>query len=126
MVGLGLGRGGCRTQITSQTPAGKEIAALQLDEAFPYTHLWLSRLSAGKYRPLGQDAHGTFYEGPSRCYSQRILKPGPFAPDSSRNFVIVADCAVYLPKDAAMPGKVLVVTGSERIIQLDNPDASEV
>ena len=128
IIGLGLALSGCATPITSLKPVDKNVATLHLSESFSYsakssTHLWGSQLLAGEYRPVGKDARGTFYMGPESCYSQRVLKPGPFAPDSSRNSIILADCALYLPGDPAAPVKVLIVTGSLRNIPLDNPDA---
>lgn len=129
-MGLAVVIAGCGTQPLTLKPVDANQPAVRLNEPFEYTgkhftHLWGSRLAAGDYRPIGKDARGIFYVGPALCYSHRVVKEGPLAGADSRNFVMVADCGLYLPTSSNAPIRVLVLSGSARSIPLDSPDQAQ-
>ena len=133
LVAAALAFAGCSISPTNLKPPARE-ANVHLAKGFVYeasAKMGGARveqaLLPGVYRAVAEDEAGTYHQGPSLCYSVKVLDPGWALRAETRGQVLRhQDCGIYVPHDAAAPVRIYVVLGSESTKGPDPTPSAEV
>ncbi|WP_146162955.1 hypothetical protein [Variovorax sp. WS11] len=111
---------GCEGVAPRHLRTATSAPTLELKESFDWGKEYLfgnrsaDGIARGVYRPVGQDAGGTFFMGPRGAITQKAVateggKPLADAP------LVAMDGGIYLPNDSSQPAKIFIVLGAVRM-----------